>query len=124
MVVAFAVTDVARDVDVRKKVHFYLYDAVALAGFAPPAGNIEAEASRRIASCLGVPGSLKQLPYRSEHLDICGGVGARSSPYRALVDADDVIEIVGSGDFIAIPLCSEGAVDLGSKVRVKHSVDK
>jgi hypothetical protein len=45
-VVALALADVAGDVDVRQEVHLDLDDAVALAGLAAPALDVEREAAR------------------------------------------------------------------------------
>ncbi len=49
-VVALAVTDFARNVDIRQKVHLDLDDAVASTVFAAAALYIEAETSGRVAA--------------------------------------------------------------------------
>ena len=53
-VVAFALADVAGDIDVGQKVHLDLDDAVALAGFAAAALDVEREPPRQIAARLGL----------------------------------------------------------------------
>src|SRR3546814_7018961 len=53
-VVALAVADVAGDVDIGEEVHFYLDQAVAGAGIAPPALDGEAEPAGPVAARLGV----------------------------------------------------------------------
>src|SRR6202030_1374427 len=49
-IVALALADVAGDVDVRQKVHLDLDDAVALAGLAAAALDVEREAARLVAA--------------------------------------------------------------------------
>ena len=49
-VVAFAPADIAGDIHIGQEVHLYLDDAVALAGFAAPALDVKAEASRHVAA--------------------------------------------------------------------------
>src|SRR6185312_11440314 len=53
-VVALALADFTRDVNVGEKVHLDLDDAVALAALAPAALDVEREASRRVAAHLRV----------------------------------------------------------------------
>ena len=52
-VVALALADVALDIDVGQEVHLDLDDAVALAGFAASALDVEREAPRPVAARLG-----------------------------------------------------------------------
>ena len=47
-IVALALTDLARYVDVRKEVHLDLDDTVALAGFATAAPDVESKSPRRV----------------------------------------------------------------------------
>ena len=51
-VVARALADLALDIDIRQKVHLDLDDAVAGAGFAAPALDVEGEAARLVAAQL------------------------------------------------------------------------
>ena len=53
-VVALALADVAGDVDVGQEVHLDLDHAVALAGLAAPALDVEREAARPVAARLGL----------------------------------------------------------------------
>jgi hypothetical protein len=49
-VVAFALTDIAGNVDVGQEVHFDLYQAIPLAGFTATAFHVEAEATCAVAA--------------------------------------------------------------------------
>ena len=53
-VVALALADVAGDVDVRQEMHLDLDQAVALAGLAAAALDVEGEAAGLVAACLGL----------------------------------------------------------------------
>ena len=67
---------------------------VALAGFAPPALDVEAEAAGAVALLLGLAGVREHLADLVEH----PGVGGRIAPRRAadggLVDADHLVDLV------------------------------
>jgi hypothetical protein len=54
-IVALALADVAGDVDVGQEVHLDLDDAVALAGLAAAALDVEREAPRTVAARLRIP---------------------------------------------------------------------
>ena len=73
-VVAFAVADVAGDVDIGQEVHFHLDHTVALAGFAAAALDVEAEAAGLVAACSGFLGAGKQVAHGGEDAGVGGGV--------------------------------------------------
>ena len=91
--------DVARHVDVGQEVHFDLDHAVALAGFAAAALDVEAEAARAVAALarFGHPG--EQFADRREQAGVGGRVGARGAADRRLVDVDDLVEKFQAVDF-------------------------
>ena len=91
-VVALALADIALDVNVRQEMHLDLDDAVALAGFAAPALDVEAEAAGGIAARLGLGQFGKPVANGGEGAGIGGRIGARSAPDRALVDVDHLVE--------------------------------
>ena len=92
-VVTLALADIALDIDVRQKVHLDLDDAIALAGLAAPALDVEREAARRIAARLGLRQFRKPVPDRREGTGIGCGIRARRAADRRLVDVDDLVEI-------------------------------
>jgi hypothetical protein len=91
-VVALALADVALDVDVGQEVHLDLDDAVALAGLAAAALDVEGEAAGLVAARLrlGQPG--EPVADRGEGAGVGGRVGARRAADRRLVDVDDLVE--------------------------------
>src|SRR3546814_8566310 len=72
-VVAFALADVALHIDVRQEVHLDLDHAVALAGFATAALDVEGEAAGRVAARLRLRHSGEPVPDRRER----PGIGCR-----------------------------------------------
>ena len=119
-VVAFAAAHFAGHIDVREKVHFYLYNAVAAAVFAPAARYVEGKSSRVIAARLCVGQFGEQLPYRREYARIRGGVGARSSAYRALVNGYHLIQIFYARDVLALHVDRARAVELCGERGLKN----
>src|SRR5690606_16469076 len=92
-VVAFALADIAGDVDVRQEVHLDLDDAVALAGFAAAALDVEREAPGRIAARLRFRQAGEPVADRGEGAGIGRGVRARRAPDGRLVDVDHLVEM-------------------------------
>src|SRR6185369_6652458 len=91
-VVALALALVALDIDVGQKVHLDLDDAVALAGLAAPALDVEREAARQVAARLRLGEPRIPVADRREAAGIGGRVGARRAADRRLVDIDDLVE--------------------------------
>ena len=90
-VVAPPLADVALDIDVRQEMHLDLDDAVALAGLAAPALDVEREAAGQIATRLrlGEPG--EPVADRGEAARIGRRVRARGAADRRLVDVNDLV---------------------------------
>src|SRR6202011_2662227 len=105
-VIAAAVADVAGDVDVRQEVHLDLDQAIALAGLAPPALDVEREPPRPIAARLGLRQASEPVPDRGEGAGVGRRVRARRAPDRRLVDVDHLVEL---GESLA-PLMRRGRV--------------
>src|SRR5690606_7384948 len=91
-VVAHAAAHIARHVDVRQEVHLDLDHAVALAGFAAPTLDVEAEAARHVAARARFLRAGEQLAYRRKQPAVGRRVRARRAPDRALADVDDTID--------------------------------
>src|SRR5258706_8223 len=91
-VVALAVADVALHVDVRQKVHFDLDYAVALAGLAAPALDVEGEPPRPVAAGLGFGQAGVPFPYRRKRACIGRRVRTQRPADRRLIDVDHLIE--------------------------------
>ena len=85
---AMALADRAGDPDVGEEVHFELVGAVAFAGLAAAAGDVEAEAAGLVAAGLGLGQLREELADLVEDLDVGGRVGARRAADGRLVDGD------------------------------------
>ena len=95
-VVALALADLARDVDVRQELHLDLEDPVALAVLAAAALDVEAEPARLVAADARLRDTREQLADRGEQPDVGGRVRARRPADRALVDLDDLVDVLGA----------------------------
>ena len=93
-VVARALADLARDVDIRQEVHLDLDDAVALAGLAAPALDVEGEAARLVAAQLGFRQSGEEVADLGEDAGVGGRVGARGAADGRLVDVDHLVQVL------------------------------
>lgn len=93
-VVALALADVARHVDVRQEVHLHLDDAVPLAGLAAAPLHVEGEAARLVAAGARLLGAGEQLADRGEQAGVGGRVGARRAADGALVDVHHLVQVL------------------------------
>ena len=100
-VVAPPLAHVARDVDVRQKVHFDFDDPVALTGLAAAALDVEREPSGAEAAHLGVLRGGVKLADVGEYAGIRRRVGARRAPDGGLIDLDHLVERLNPADFPA-----------------------
>ncbi len=91
-VVALAAADVAGHVDVRQEVHLDLDHAVALAGLAAAALDVEAEAARLVAARARFLGAGEQLADRREQAGVGRRIRARRAADRTLADIDHAID--------------------------------
>src|SRR2546425_4831906 len=91
-VVPAPVTDLAGDVDVGQEVHLDLDRAVASAGLAAPALDVEREPSRLVAAGLGVDRLSVERTDMVEQPRVGGGVRTRRAADRRLVDVDHLVE--------------------------------
>jgi len=90
-------------------VHLHPQHAVALAGLAAPALDIEAEAARVIAAGARLGHCGEQLADDREQPGVGRRVRARRAADRILVDLDHPLEALEAIDFIARP----GAIRTG-----------
>src|SRR5207302_10110858 len=99
-VVALALADVAGDVDVGQEVHLDLDDAVALAGLAAAALDVEREAAGLVAARLRLRQAGEPFADRREGAGVGRGVRARRAADRRLVDVDHLVEVLQALDAI------------------------
>ena len=94
LVVAVPVAGLARHVDVGQEVHLDLDRAVALAGLAAAAADVEGEAPGLVAAHLRLGRQRVELADVREQVDVGGRVRARRAADRLLVDVDHLVEDV------------------------------
>ncbi len=93
-VVALALADVARHVDIRQEVHLHLDDSIPLARLAAPPLHVEGEAARLVAARARLLGAGEQLADRGEQTGVGGRVGARGTADGALVDIHHLVQML------------------------------
>ena len=123
-VVALAVADVARHVDVGQEVHLDLEHAVALAGFAAAALDVEREAAGAVAARARFGHAGEQFADRRQQPGIGRRVGARCAADRRLVDVDHLVEVVEAGDFAVRGRLRRRSVEMAGRRRVQRVVDQ
>ena len=99
-VVARALTHLARHVHVRQEVHLDLDGAVAVAGLAATALDVEGEAPGLVAAHLGLLGLGEQVADLVEHAGVRRRVGARGTPDRALVHLHELVQVLQPFDLL------------------------
>ena len=99
-VVALAFAFLTLDIDVRQEMHLDLDQAVALAGLAPPALDVERKTARLVASGLGLGQAGEPIANGTEGAGVGRRVGARRAPDRRLVDIDDLVDEVEALDLV------------------------
>ena len=87
--------------DVGEKLHLDRDGAIALAGFAAAAGNVEGEMACGISAALGIRRVSEDIADGVEGLQVGGGIGARGAADGCLVDDDDVLQIFVAFDAFA-----------------------
>ena len=123
-VVALAVADLAGHVDVGEEVHLDLDLAVALAGLAAAAAHVEGEAPRRVAAGLGLGRAGEQRADVVPQSDVGGRVRARGAPDGALVDVDDLVQLLQARDLAVGPGAAMGVVQPVGERRRQRVGDK
>ena len=79
----------ADELDIGEELHLDGHGAVALAGFAAAAGNVEGKMACGVAAALRIGGFGEGFADVIESLQVRGGVGARRTADRRLVHDDD-----------------------------------
>src|SRR6185295_1360844 len=90
--------DLARHVHIRQKVHLDLDRAVAGAVLAAAALDVEREPPRLVSAYLGLRRLGEKPAYVIEDPGVGGRVGPRCTPDRRLIDMNDLVDLIGSGD--------------------------
>ena len=97
--------------DIRQEVHVEPGRAVALAGLAPAARHVEAEAARLPAALFRIGQHREQLADVVPHLHVGCGVAPRRAADRRLIDHDHLVEQLGPVDRGE---CADGTAGAGA----------
>ncbi len=124
LVVAASVADFALHVDVGHEVHLDAALAVALAGLAAASGDVEAEAAGLVAALARLGQHGEQVADGREDLRVGGRVGARRAADGRLVDADDLVDLLGAGEGVVRAGLLARAVDGLGERAVEDVVDE
>src|SRR4029450_6918031 len=91
MAEACALTLRAGDKNIREKLHLYLLEPTALAGFAAPTGGIEGERAGAKTPRLGIWRSGKQASDMVVGFDVGHRIGTRRAPNGGLIHHDHLV---------------------------------
>ena len=123
-VVALAAAHIAGHVDIGQEVHLDFEHAVALAGFAAPAFDVERKTSRAVAALARHRHAGKQLADRREKAGVGGGIGTRCAADRALIDVDDLVEMFEPIDGGVRGRFGGAAIEMARRRAVEGVVDQ
>ena len=123
-VVAAALAGVAGHVDIGQEVHLDLDHAIAFAGLAAAALDVEAEASGLVAARARLRHLREQLADRREQAGVGRRVAARRATDRALVDVDDLVEMLETFDAVAGRVARAGVVEQARGIAEQRVVDQ
>ena len=115
---------VARDVDVRQEVHFDLHKAVAAAGLAAAALDVEREAAGAVAAGLCVSRGGEQVADVGKQARIGRGVRARRAADGALVDDDCLVEVLDALEAVVPAGADARTVQHGRELFADDLVDE
>src|SRR5690554_5791564 len=118
-VVPLSVTNLAVDVHVGQEVHLDLDRAVTRARLATTALDVEAETTREIAAHLRFGSLAEQRADAIEHSGVGRRVRSWCTTDRCLIDVDDLVEVVESGDSRVLSCEGAGTIQL----RGEHLVE-
>src|SRR5699024_4797058 len=107
-----------------EEVHLDLQGAVARAGVAAPALDVEGEPARLVAADLGLTRLREELADPVEDPGVRRRVGPRGAPDRALVDVHDLVEVVQPADRLVPSGYLPGTVELVGENLVEDVVDE
>ena len=123
-VVAGAVADLAGDVDVGQEVHLDLERAVALAGLAASALDVEGETPGSVAAHLRLGHGREDLADVVPHAGVGGGIGPRGTSDRRLVHVDHLVQVLHASHRLVPAGYAAGAVEAVGKHLVEDGVDQ
>src|SRR5579862_5976330 len=123
-IVALAAANLARDVNVRQKIHLDAALAVALAGFAAPAFHVEAEAAGFVAAFARFGQHRIEFSNRSEYTRIGGGIRAGCAADGRLIDLHHFINVFDALNFAVRAGLLHRAIESRGQGAVEDVIDE
>ena len=111
-IVALAVAGFARHVDIRQKIHLDGLVAIALAGLAASAFDIEGETPRLVGADFCFRQIDKKAADVSKNAGVSGRIGARCASERTLVDRHYFVDMFQPFDAVVGHGFAQGAIDV------------
>src|SRR5262249_29129272 len=102
-VVALATADLAGHVDIRQELHLDLENAIALAVLAAAALDVEREPAGTVPAHARLGNAREQVANGAEEAGVGGRVRAGGPPDRALVDLDDLVDVLRALERVVLP---------------------
>src|SRR6266849_948247 len=106
-----ATADLAQDVHIRQEVHFDPPLPFSLAGFAPPARDIERKSSRLVTAFTRFWQHGVQISDLGKDSGVRRRIRAWRAANRRLVNANDLVDILRAGDGLVHPRLFARAVE-------------
>src|SRR3982751_654162 len=123
-VVALPLAHLARHVHVGEEVHLDLHQTVALARLAAATLHVEREAAGPVAADLGLGKLGEQLADRGEETGVRRRVRARRTADRALIDVDDLVDVLEPRDAVVQSGDDARAIEVPREVLVQDVLDE
>jgi len=114
----------AGDVDVRQKTHLKLADAIASARLATPALHVEAEAPRRVPTCLCTFGLCKEFTDVGEESYIGSWIGTWGASDGGLVDLNNLVEVVITSQLLELLRLRLRAIETTHQLTFESFIDQ
>src|SRR5215831_5620843 len=98
MVIAMSAADFAQDINVRHEVHFNAALAFTLAVLTTSAGDVEGKPAGLVPTLARLRQHGIKIADMREDAGVCCGIGARRPADGRLINADDLINMLSTGD--------------------------
>ncbi len=104
--------------------HFNFDDAVALAGFAATALDVERETTGAVAACAGLRYPGEQFADWRQQAGVSRWIGSWCATDRRLIDVDDFVELVEADDPVMFGGFGGGALEIFCGGGIKGVIDQ
>src|SRR5581483_10740784 len=121
---ALAFAHLAWDKDIGEEVHFYFDETVALTCLATPTLHVEGEAPGPVPANLRLRHLGEQLANRRKESRVRRGIRPWRPTDRALVDVDDLVEMLEPRDAVMLARDHACAIEMASERAMQNVLDQ